>query len=36
MYGHMYVTNGQNKQTLYIYNFFKIMHSFPKTGAETC
>ena len=26
-------TNGQNKQTLYNYNFFRIMHSFQQTGA---
>ena len=32
----IHVINGQNKQTLQIYNFFWIMHSFPKTGAETC
>ena len=29
-----YVTSSQNKQTLYIYHFFQIMHSFPKIGAE--
>ena len=29
-----YVTNGQNKQTLEIYNFFRIMHTFRKTVAE--
>ena len=28
--GHIYVTNGQNKKTLYIYNFFRTMHSFQK------
>ena len=32
--GHIYITNGQNKQTLYIYNFFQIMHSFPEIVAE--
>ena len=31
-----YVTNSVNKQTFYIYNFFRIMHSFPKTGEENC
>ena len=30
-----YVTNGQNKQTLHIYNFFRIMLSFPKIDAES-
>ena len=29
-----YVVNGQNKQTLYIYNIFRVMHYFPKIGAE--
>ena len=32
----IYVTNGQDKQTLQMYNFFWIVHSFPKTGAESC
>ena len=32
----IYVANGQNKQTLQIYNFFRNMHSFPTTGAESC
>ena len=32
----IYVTYGQKKQTLQIYNFFWIMYSFPKTGAESC
>ena len=26
----------QNKQTMYFYNFFRVMHSFPKTGTESC
>ena len=34
------VTNGRNKQTLYIYNFFRLCtqlySSLPKTGAESC
>ena len=30
----IYVTNGQNKQTLKMYNLFWIMHSFPKNGGE--
>ena len=30
----IYVANGQNKQTLPIYNFFWIVHSFPKTGTK--
>ena len=30
------ITNVQNKQTLEVYNFFWIMHSFPNTGAESC
>ena len=35
--GHIYVTNGQtNKQTLYIYHVFRIIRSFPKSGAESC
>ena len=29
----MLVTNCQNKQTLQIYNFFRIMHSFRKTNC---
>ena len=33
--GHIYVTDGQNKQALYIYNFCRIMLSFTKTGAES-
>ena len=36
LYGHAYITNGQKKQTLQIYYFFRIMRSFPKTGAESC
>ena len=32
----IYVTNGQNKQTFQIYNFFWIMHSFPIAGTERC
>ena len=36
MCGHIYVTNGQNKETLQIFNFFRIMHSFSKTGTESC
>ena len=28
--------DGQNKQNLYIYSLFGIMHSFPKPGAESC
>ena len=35
MRSHIYVTNGQNKQTLYICNLFRIMHYFPKTSAES-
>ena len=31
-----HVTNDQKKQTLQIYNFCWIMHSFPKTGVESC
>ena len=31
-----YGTNDQNKQTLQIYHFFRIMRSFLKTGAESC
>ena len=34
MWSYIYVSNGQNKQALYIYNFFRVIHSFPKTGAE--
>ena len=30
----IYVTNGHNKQTLQIYNFFWFMHSFPKNDVE--
>ena len=36
MCGHIYITNGQNKKKLQIYNFFRIMYSFPKTGSENC
>ena len=32
----IYITNGQNKQTLLIYSFIWIMYSFQKTGAERC
>ena len=30
-----WVTNGQNKQTFYIYIFFQILHYFPESGAKS-
>ena len=32
----IYVTNGQNKQILQIYNFFWIKYSFPKSATGSC
>ena len=29
-------SNDQNKQALYISNFFRIKDSFPKPGVESC
>ena len=36
IYGHVYVTNSENKKTLKNCNFFQIMHSSSKTGVENC